>query len=438
MHKIRNILKFYNFDLQLIFWLSTIIFFILAMDTQKISFIIAFSLFFLSSIFLKPNKKFIILIAILFVIFIWIVIQKSSSQLINKKEIATSLNIQKNGNSLYFSHKSLNVLILDKKIDPFSVYDFEFKIEKIETNENLRKNLNYYKSLNIFYYASELKIQKTYHLDFSFKREVFNYFNDSPQNFKKIVSLLLVAQSQDSKDIQKILKDFSIYHLFVVSGFHMGIIKIFIYKLFFFIKRKEQLKFSFFVIFSLSYLFILSFPISALRAFIFIIAIQLNKFVLKQRFSKLQILIFIALAFIIYNPFIIYSYSFILSFLITLNIILVLQLKIKSKVLNLVLISIVANLSSLLVINVSINTTYNLLAIINSIIFSPIISVFYVVSIVFIWNKDFLDFLSFLVIELLEFLKNYQLIANLKIPIIVSFLGIYAFAFFTIVYAQKR
>ncbi|WP_436359066.1 MAG0480 family ComEC-like protein [Mycoplasma sp. 480] len=376
--------------------------------------------------FLNIKSKLYITFLILFTIYFFILFFSQNSE--KKTFVIEKNNIQfykLSKKSFFFDFESRKVLINYPDIQENALYNAKLEIEKIENNnEKLSWNL-FLKSKNILY-----KVQKVLYLNFqekhfSFLDNIKQYILSGKENYAKIVPMLLIGEkTNESNEIVKIIKDLSIYHLFVISGFHIGLINLFIKKIFNFLKIKEIWFFIFFFFFCFVYLMILDFSISSVRAFVFIIFNYINLKLLKNKFNRIEILIFIALIFIIININVIFSVSFILTFLITLNILFILEFKIKNKFLNILLISISSNIIGFLIINIVDLTHYNILSILNSVVFSPIISILYIFSFIFIWNKEILDFISLVFIYIIKWFYPYQYYINLNFSFIISLIVI--------------
>lgn len=148
---------------------------------------------------------------------------------------------------------------------------------------------------------------------------------------KSILSAIIVANSND-ENLKDIKSNFSIIgasHLLVVSGFHIAVIYIFLISFFKFIFIRLRLSFLYnniiitVIILSIiwSYVAITNFGDSSIRAAFFISLHILSRF-FNRGYSSFNTLSLVALIQIIYNPFIIYSLSFILSYTATASIIL--------------------------------------------------------------------------------------------------------------------
>lgn len=287
-----------------------------------------------------------------------------------------------------FKYNNLKIGWWTNKFKLNDVVYIEGTIEKIG-NSNIN---NYLKSENIFFVLNKVEKSNLISTKYNFYNLVNDYFQNGKIYYLKIIPLLFTGyKSHDNQIIVELTKKLGIVHLFVISGFHIGIIKLIIN--FTMIKTPFIIKEFIFNIVVLIYLILLNFPISALRAFLFLNLLTINKKFLNSYFHKTQILTILALFFIALNPFYIYSLSFLLSFTITFFILLTLEVKIKKKWVQKFLILIIANLVSLPIM-LFINKSYNIFTIFNSFIFSPFISIFYVLTLILFWEKNLMNFLA--------------------------------------------
>nr|WP_165001327.1 ComEC/Rec2 family competence protein [Mesomycoplasma neurolyticum] len=310
-------------------------------------------------------------------------------------------------------YKNKKILIFSKNIRQNSFYFADLLIEKINNDP---KN-NYWFSQEIFYKVSKINKLEFANKNINFLTQIQDFILNSKKNYLKFIPLLLLGKNYlENNEVVNILKKIQIYHLFVISGFHIGFIKVIFFKFLSWTKIKNWIIFILFLIFSFFYLTILNFPISAIRAFVFLFLIEINKNIFNKKYKNYEILIFVGLVFIVKNIYIIFSISFILSFFISLIIILIINLKIKSKILNFIFISIFANIASFFILNFFGNYNYNVFSIFNSIIFTPFISFFYIFTLIFFWSKNFLDFICGNILYFLTIISNYQIIIEIPIP----------------------
>lgn len=115
----------------------------------------------------------------------------------------------------------------------------------------------------------------------------------------------------DKEDIERINK-LGISHLIAVSGFHIGLIftgMTFILKKF----SNKRISTNISLIISFIYISIIDFPISSIRAFLMILILNLG-IILEKRIDTANILGFVGVLILIFNPQMIYNLGFILSF----------------------------------------------------------------------------------------------------------------------------
>lgn len=398
-----------------------IVFFIVFLDNKNIFYLI-FSIVILFFLFIfRLWREIIIFIIFIFISCIWIFIV--FKPLFSSQDIEGEIYInQIKNNLIIFEYKNFKVGFLSNfKYEINDLIYVKAKIKSINNSNLPIGYIRYLKSINIFYILEDVKkfdlIQSNFHLNNVIK----NYLLDSPEYYLKIIPLLLIGyKNKESLEVFTLGQNLSIIHLFVISGFHIGIIKILINFLTW--KMKKIFNEIVFILLVIFYLFILNFPISTIRAFLFITLNSINKYFLNNRFSKIKILLFIAFIFLAFNPYIFYSLSFIFTFVITFFILLSLEIKNQNKIYHKILTIFIINLASLPLI-LFLNNQYNLMTIFNTLIFSPIISCFYIFSILFFWWKDWMNFLSWIIYELFLFLSDFQFfIKNIYIEIEIIYL----------------
>lgn len=196
--------------------------------------------------------------------------------------------------------------------------------EKIEIEDSLNKGsfpLNengfnerlYYKTKNLqgkFYIKNLEKI--------SFKKNIKDDFRNRIEKTSLLLNKkngelfksILLSDGSISEDKEEFL-NLGLAHIFAVSGLHIGLIFLFISKALFFLPKKIKKVLSLFLTFF--YIYLIGFPISAVRAFLMILFLNLSFFIgLKYKTSTALILS--ALINLGINPYNIFSPSFILSY----------------------------------------------------------------------------------------------------------------------------
>jgi competence protein ComEC len=189
------------------------------------------------------------------------------------------------------------------------------------------------------------------------------------------LKLILFSNRSEDEEFYLKLKDLSILHLFVISGFHINILFSFL--------SKYTIKFfkSQFIILALilPYLYLLNFSIPSLKAFIFLFFDLISRRYFNKSFDRLTILALVALLILLTNPSSIFSYSFSLSMLASLNLELLSRIKINNKILRYSMINLLMFLGILPVI-LLINYEFNFMAVLFNMIMSLIIPPLYLLS----------------------------------------------------------
>lgn len=323
--------------------------------------------------------------------------------------------------------KSKIVLNLDDLIN--------VKSTNLESLKEKKEQYDYYlKSLGINYISNKsdiLKINKKT----SIRSIITNYLLSGPNFYVKYISLILMGKKNDlNKELYEKAKYISILHLFVISGFHINLLMIILL----WIGKKLKIKSTYmslvgFVIITL-YLYLLGFPLSGLRAFIFLFLLFINKRFLNNKFSKINILSSIMLLMFIINPFIVFSLSFIFTFAITFAILFVSN--IRNKKIKITMIVLFSYLSSAM-LSTYINGWVNIFGILNSVIFSPLIIINYIAAILFFPFKEALNYYFIFVDNILNIFYNNSLI--LKVTVNQNYLDLYyLFLFSTLVIIRHQ
>lgn len=264
----------------------------------------------------------------------------------------------------------------------------------VESNDieelNIQKSFDkYLKSINInFKINKALKINLVGNKE-SIKRKVLNFFSKGPTYFVRYGPLIVLGnKNKKNESIVNKISNISLIHLFTISGFHINIIFYFFSKILSILKVKNKY-FEFIILFFiLIYVFLISFPISSIRSLIFLFLMLVNKKWLKNRFNNFDLLSFTFIFLIIFNPYLFFSLSFIFSFFMTFSIFLTNKIKLKKfqKLKHLLIIWFFS-----LFIGIYLNNEINLTSFFGNIILTPIISLTYILSILFFYLKDVLD-----------------------------------------------
>lgn len=330
---------------------------------------------------------------------------------LNNQSIDGDFKVIKTFNSSFLiNYNGANILIYSK--------------QKYELNEYLKitgtvHKINELSSFNItnvtYLYINKPQIERI-----GTKIDQLGKIIDSNNISSYFLNLFLYGKSKNI-ELNETIRELNIAHFFTISGFHFGIIYLILNKLFSKIKILSNFKFSIF--FSLFiYLLILGFPISAFRAFLFLLLIEINKKFFKDKYENLTILSAIAIIFIMFNTNLLFNYSFVMSFTITFVILMVNKIfkNIKRYWLKTILITLCAYISSLS-IAITFNEKISVFGYIYQLFFMPILTVSYLISLFFFWTKYFINY-YFLVIQKIIFSLN-------KINVLIKIKKTYIFAF---------
>ncbi len=309
-------------------------------------------------------------------------------------------------------------------VQTLNVEDLTFKKEKYSY---------YLRSLGVKYLATNVSLSKVNNKT-SIRSKIINYFLKGPNFYVKYISLILIGKKNDlNKELYEKIKHISILHLFVISGFHinllMSIILFFLKKL----KLKNTYRNLIGFLIILMYLYLLNFSLSSLRAFLFLLLCFVNKKCLKNKFQKIDILTFLMLLMFAINPFVIFSISFIFTYLITFSILFVSD--IKNKKIKVPLIMSFAYLSSI-VISIYISGVINIFGFINSIVFSPITIINYVVSLFCFPFKNFLNYYYIFIDSIINIFYRNSVVININIDH--NFVNIYYLSLFLVLSIIKH
>ncbi|MGL4343231.1 MAG: MAG0480 family ComEC-like protein [Metamycoplasmataceae bacterium] len=284
----------------------------------------------------------------------------------------------------------------------------EAKIEKIINLKNdfhkylLSKNITYICNQQINFNLIENKK--------NWWENISSFFIRGPTFYIKYVPLLLLGiKNENTNLVYEKTKDLGIVHLIVISGFHINFIIIFITKFLKFLKIKDRESNFIALIIILFYLLIIKFPIPALRAYLFSLAIFLNKNLFKNKIDNLTFLTLISTLFMLINPFIIFNISFIFSFIISFTIIFMNKIT-RNKIFKLIIIFMI---SSPIIIHL--NQKINYLSLFYSIFFSPIIIFSYMINFLFFPFKELLNNYYYFLDELINIVNKIPSTINIKI-----------------------
>ena len=296
---------------------------------------------------------------------------------------------KENSNQLYLKSKSGYYYTYTKKEEPLEVgmnIYINSSLENVSTShvpngfdyqDYLFKN-NIKGILKINEYQILNKRKNIYSLHYIIDKYISTKYQYQTSSFLKA---LLIGNKNDLDDnLYTNISKIGIGHLFVISGLHMNIIVLILTKILTLLKVKEEKQFVIILFFLIIYYVITFFMISILRI---IITNTLNKLNKKYQLhlSSLDIYSINITLVLLFNPFKLFSYSFILTYLISTFIVIINPLlnsyKINNNILKNIIDSIIISTFSVLVtlpIIININPTINILSIIYNIFYIPFVS----------------------------------------------------------------
>lgn len=373
-----------------------IIFLIYGICLNLIIFFILFFLLFLYLLFL--NFKYLVLLFFIFPIVFnlnSVLNQKINNNYYHQGIITKTYNssfIIKENNNFYYIYSNQNVYVGDiisfegnytkiNEIDDFSLFLISNKVLYCGNNIN---NINVLESNN------------------SIRNNKIKNLQNNPSKYSNYTLLLIFKkENKNNKYLADNFEKLGIEHLFVISGFHIGIIYLLIFYIFKpFIKKRNILQIIASTI-SFYFLYLTFFPISGIRAWIYR-NIETTKIM-----SKNNSLIFTALIMLLLNPFSAFSISLILSFSITFLIININQ-TIWNKNKKTIYISLFSFCLASSLITIW-NQSINIFAPIITIICSPLIVILYTFIIIFLPFKFLWIYLNpfFIFFDLIFYLLSF-------------------------------
>ena len=321
-----------------------------------------------------------------------------------KKENSFKLTIKGKEKLIVYISNIENIELGDKV-----VVKGKYTLPKKATIPN---NFDYQKYLynnHIFYimYAKELKIiKKNQNITFKIKK----YILDKTSNYTNngYLNAFIIGDKTDL-EFYETYQNNGISHLFALSGMHISMLSLIIYKLVNKFKHKDLIV----IMFLLFYITLTNFSASILRTIIFFIILKLNKKLDLNISTKNALLITLSII-MTYNPLIVFDIGFQYSGLVTFGLIVSTKYYKKNYFYNLFITSFIALLFSVPITFYN-NYELNLLSILNNLINVPLITfVIYPLSLLTFLLK-FLEPIYNLTINLLEFINNISSIFSLNI-----------------------
>lgn len=215
----------------------------------------------------------------------------------------------------------------------------------------------------------------------SFQISAQKYLSSGPMLYSRYAPLMLLGfKTNESKEIYQLAVNINVVHLFVISGFHISLFYLIVNKLLLLCKVKSKVAMIIPIIPIAFYLYLLGFPLSAMRAFLLTLANLINRIYLKKKYKSIDLLCVVMLMMLLYKPSQIASISFVLTFIATAAIILINEATFKSKTRKYLATCILVHLSTLPVI-VALNGFAAPLGIMWGSLLAPVFIVVYTLSI---------------------------------------------------------
>ncbi|WKX02543.1 ComEC/Rec2 family competence protein [Candidatus Mycoplasma mahonii] len=328
-----------------------------------------------------------------------------------KKIISSGYIIKANGN---------NVLISTKK--HFELFD-EIRISgQIETPTNFNGAkfdfVSYLKTLNIENIIKFPKISLASHSG-DIRTKSLSFLTIGPSEYTKVAPLVMLGvKTNAAKDIYQMSIRLSVVHLFVISGFHISFLYLLVGKILKIMKIDKYTNPWMPLFMILIYLFLINFPLSASRAFILILLLNINKKLLKNRFTSMEILAIVICLMFLYKPYSIKSLSFIYTFLATGTVLYINSFKFKSDLMKYLSISIIVYFITV-PISIYINHFFAPLGILMGIIFTPIMMMVYTLSIFLFPFKDVMNQVYIVFVWLLKVMDGVNPLVKINLSLFI-------------------
>lgn len=326
--------------------------------------------------------------------------------------------------------KYKNEKIYVKTYESLSINDLiNLKSDNLEKINPTKSNFyQYLKSESVNFIANNPTI-KYVGTKYTIKRKVNDFFERGPSYYSRYVPLIMFGiRNEKNQVIIDKIKNISILHLFTISGFHINLLILFINKILERFKLKNKYIFLFVPFILIPYILIMNMPIAATRALMFSILLTINKYFFNSKFNKLNLLSITMLTFFLFNPYIVFSTSFIFTYLITYAIVLTTSNK------NMMFFYIWFFSSF---VNIIASGEMNITSLIISLIFTPIISFSYILTFLFFWLVPVMNNYYFLIDILINFFQYLKI--GIKVSLILEFQVIICFvAFLSIIIFMKK
>lgn len=335
------------------------------------------------------------------------------------------------------TEKELEELVKNIKLGNVIEVRGELKQPLKNTIPNTFNYKEYLRSESIFYTLSIkkiIKIKNNNNLFYKFKNYVYSLISNK-KNFDYIFSLVIGETNYLDESIYENYRINGVTHLFSVSGMHISLISLILFKMFSLIRIRERNKYilTSIILFIFSFLTGLTPPV--VRSILFFILLGINK-LLRLKIDNISLLLLTLSIILIINPFFILSLSLRFSFIISFFII-YFSVPNENYFKSLLRVSIVSFLASFPII-VNLNYEINLLTIVCNLIFVPFVS-FIIFPLCLINILIPIDAITNFFINILEITNNFCVTKNLSIIFPkIEFIYIIIYYIFLLVYLYYK
>lgn len=252
------------------------------------------------------------------------------------------------------------------------IYHFKgtFKKARKSSNKNLFSYHEYLLSKKI-YWILEADSIKLVTRNSSFIYHIKNMIYKRVEKMKNssyFYTFIVGDSSKLSPSIKEKWQRCGVSHLIAISGMHLGLFIVCLNKIFH--KLPDKIRIFGLLSTLLLYVFIVGFSASVVRSFL----LTTFTFLCKDKYSKIQQLLFIIILFLCYNPYYIYSVGFLFSFIITFFVLCMIPtIQNDNYIICLLRTSWISFLASIPIISISFFEV-NLLSIISNLLMVPFVS----------------------------------------------------------------
>lgn len=263
--------------------------------------------------YLKKEKKYIILVNLFFILALFNLIKMKQNMPDNIEIIEKGEFIEKN----IIKSSKYKFKVFNNKYQKGDIVFVEGRMIKIPSPKNPYdfNERMYYKIKGVDYsFKGRMKlIKRDKNFTNYIRKKISEKFDTIlPDKESSIIKAMILGDKEDlSLETKNLYRNLGISHILVISGTHIGIIYIILFKIL--PIKKEKTKYFLIGIFLILYLLFTGKSVSTIRAVTMIIFIMIGKY-LDKEIDILEIVNLTMLLIIIFNPWFIYDIGFQLSF----------------------------------------------------------------------------------------------------------------------------